>query len=170
MGHKWACPWGYMWYIGLYRENIKKSSCLKPQGIELWYLVCSITKTSGPLPSLFKLWSRSTKFVQIMTLGPKMVLSQGATCFTQAYGKHEKIFLYETTNHRALIFDMKTSTNFVQVILLGPKMFPPQWSHDLLFYIGFNKENLKKSSCLKLQGLEPWYLVCSITSHYVIGL
>ena len=107
MGHKWACPWGYMWYIGLYRENIKKSSCLKPQGIELWYLVCSITKTSGPLPSLFKLWSRSTKFVQIMTLGPKMVLSQGATCFTQAYGKHEKIFLYETTNHRALIFDMK---------------------------------------------------------------
>ena len=23
-------------------------------------------------------------------------------------------------------------------------MFPPQWSHDLLFYIGFNKENLKK--------------------------
>ena len=36
-----------------------------------------------------------------------MVLSQGATCFTQAYGKHGKIFLYETTNHRALIFDMK---------------------------------------------------------------
>ena len=46
-------------------------------------------------------------FVQIMILGPKMVLSQGARCFTQAYGKHEKIVLHETTNHRALIFDMK---------------------------------------------------------------
>ena len=94
-----------------------------------------------------------------MTLGPKMVLSQGATCFTQAYGKHEKIFLHETTNHRALIFDMKYY--LVDLYQLcssytpGAKNVPPQWSHDLLFYIGFNKENLKKTSCLKLQGLEP---------------
>ena len=27
-------PRGYMFYIGLYRENMKKSSCLKPQGLE----------------------------------------------------------------------------------------------------------------------------------------
>ena len=134
MGHKWACPWGYMWYIGLYRENIKKSSCLKPQGIELWYLVCSITKTSGPLPSLFKLWSRSTKFVQIMTLGPKMVLSQGATCFTQAYGKHEKIFLYETTNHRKVIRLQRSGI-----------------------------DTIKYHTWPRIQIIEPWYLIWCIT-------
>ena len=39
-------------YIGLYRENMKKS-CLKPQGIEPWY----VASTSGPLPSLFKLFT-----------------------------------------------------------------------------------------------------------------
>ena len=50
-----------MFYIGLYRENVKKSSCLKPQGLDYWYLVFSIT-----------LWT-STKFVQIIDLGPKMV-------------------------------------------------------------------------------------------------
>ena len=25
-----ALPWGHMFYIGLHRENMKKSSCLKP--------------------------------------------------------------------------------------------------------------------------------------------
>ena len=103
-GQKWSCPKGPH-VLHRLMENMNKSSCMKPQIIEPWYLIWSIT-----------------------------------------------------------------STNFVQVILLRPKMFPPQWSHDLLFYIGFNKENLKKSSCLKLQGLEPWYLVCSITSNFLIFL
>ena len=58
-GQKWAHPWGHMFYIGLYRENMKKSSRLKQQGLKPWYLVCSIT-----------LWT-STKFVQIMPLGLK---------------------------------------------------------------------------------------------------
>ena len=31
-----APPQGHMFYIGLYRENMKKSSCLKPQGLEPW--------------------------------------------------------------------------------------------------------------------------------------
>ena len=38
-----APPGGNMFYIGLYKEKVKKSSCLKPQGLEPWYLVCSIT-------------------------------------------------------------------------------------------------------------------------------
>ena len=40
--------------IGLYRENMKKSSCLKPQELEpynIWY----IASPSRPLSSLFKL-------------------------------------------------------------------------------------------------------------------
>ena len=36
-------PQGHMFYIGLYRENVKKKSCLKPQGLKPWYLVYSIT-------------------------------------------------------------------------------------------------------------------------------
>ena len=31
LGPKMAPPRGHMFYIGLYRENMKKSSCLKPQ-------------------------------------------------------------------------------------------------------------------------------------------
>ena len=30
----WPRPGGQMFYIGLYREKVKKSSCLKPQGLE----------------------------------------------------------------------------------------------------------------------------------------
>ena len=38
-----ALPRGQMFYVGLYRDNVKKSSCLKPQGLVPCYLVCSIT-------------------------------------------------------------------------------------------------------------------------------
>ena len=31
-----ARPRGQMFYIGLYRENVKKSPCLKPEGLEFW--------------------------------------------------------------------------------------------------------------------------------------
>ena len=32
---KWARPEGYMFYLGFYRENMKKKpSCPKPQGLE----------------------------------------------------------------------------------------------------------------------------------------
>ena len=34
VGLKWPKPWGHIFYIGLYRENINKSSWLKPQGLE----------------------------------------------------------------------------------------------------------------------------------------
>ena len=49
-----------MFYIGLYRENEKKSYCLKPQGLELdiWY----VASPSGPLPSLFKLYPWGQKW------------------------------------------------------------------------------------------------------------
>ena len=31
---KWPRPVGHMFYRGLYREKMKKSYCLKPQGLE----------------------------------------------------------------------------------------------------------------------------------------
>ena len=44
---------GHMFYLSLYRENMNKSSCLKPQGLESWYWY--VASPSGPLPSLLKL-------------------------------------------------------------------------------------------------------------------
>ena len=38
-----APPWGQMLNIGLYRENVKTSSCLKLEALDNWYLVFSIT-------------------------------------------------------------------------------------------------------------------------------
>ena len=35
LGPKMAGPGDQIFYIGLYRENVKKSSCLKPQSLEL---------------------------------------------------------------------------------------------------------------------------------------
>ena len=54
-------PWGHMFYIGLYRENIEKSSCLKLQGlksIDIWHVASS----SRPLQSLSKLWHWGQKW------------------------------------------------------------------------------------------------------------
>ena len=50
-GAKNGRPRGHIFHIGLYREVMQKSSCLKP-----WY----VATPSGPLPSLFKLcpWCR----------------------------------------------------------------------------------------------------------------
>ena len=52
-----------MFYIALYKENILKSSSLKPQGLELdiWY----VASTSEPLPSLFKLCLWGQKWVHL---------------------------------------------------------------------------------------------------------
>ena len=55
---------------GLHRKNVKKSSCLKPEGLESWYLVCSIIQ-----------WT-STKFIQIISLEPKTGLPQGYLVFS----------------------------------------------------------------------------------------
>ena len=38
-----ALPSGQMFYVGLYRENVKQYSCLKPQSLVPCYLVRSIT-------------------------------------------------------------------------------------------------------------------------------
>ena len=44
-----------------------------------------------------------------------------------------------------------SSTKFVQIIPLGPEMAPPRGQ---MFYRGLYRENVKKSPCLKLEGLE----------------
>ena len=64
-GLKMAPPLGaYQFYIAAYKK-IFKSSSLERQGLELLYFVYSIIY-----------WS-STKFVQIMTPGPKMATPWG---------------------------------------------------------------------------------------------
>ena len=60
------CPDGHMFYIGLYWENMKKSSCLKPQGLESWYLVCS--SIEGALLGV----------LQLCPLGQKMPYAGGS--------------------------------------------------------------------------------------------
>ena len=99
-----------------------------------------------------------------MPLGSKMV-RPGVTVYIGLYREtHEKNFLSKTTRPRALIFGMKHHlVNFYQVwsnLSLGPKMAPPPESHVLHRHI---KGKHEKYVCLKSYGLEPWYLVCSIT-------
>ena len=56
---------GHIYYIYLYRENIKKY-CLEPQGIELWY----VASPSRTLPSLFKLRLCKHKLLNKWILSP----------------------------------------------------------------------------------------------------
>ena len=80
---------GHMFNIGLNRENMK-TSCLKPQGLKPWYLVCSITS-----------WTYAT-FVQIMPLGPKMARPHGSHGLHRLNRKTWKNLI--VWNHKA--FDM----------------------------------------------------------------
>ena len=34
LGRKWSRPGGQLFYIGLFRENMKNTSCLKPEGLD----------------------------------------------------------------------------------------------------------------------------------------
>ena len=83
-----------------------------------------------------------------MPLGPNMAPTRGHMFFIGLiiWGKHEKIFLSETTRPRALIFGMwhllvdlyQVCSNYV--LSLGPKMTPPR-GH--MFYIVLYWENIK---------------------------
>ena len=73
-----------------------------------------------------------------------MTLSPGHMFYIVIYrGKHETIFLSETTSSRALIFGMKHHlVNLYQVCsnyFAGPKMAHPE-GH--MFYIGLYRENI----------------------------
>ena len=72
-------------------------------------------------------------------------------------GQCEKIFLSETTRPRALIFGMKHHlVDFNQVCSNNApwaKNGPAPGYH--MFCIDLYRENMKKSSSLKPQGLEP---------------
>ena len=110
-------------------DNFKKSSCLKPQGLELWYLICSIT-----------LWT-FTKLVQIMPLGQKRHHPGGYIFYIIGLyrEKHEKIFLSETIRHRALIFGMKH--NLVDLYQVCSN-YAPGVTCFTKAYIGENMKNL----------------------------
>ena len=58
-----------------------------------------LSETIRPRTLIFGVWT-STKFVQIMPLGSRMLY------IGLYWGKHEKIILSETIKHRALIFGM----------------------------------------------------------------
>ena len=59
------------------------------------------------------------------------------------------------TDNVKTVYPLQTKFAGGIIIPLGPKMTPP-WGH--IFALGD-----KKYFCLKPLGLEPWYLVCSIT-------
>ena len=81
-----------MFYIGLYRENMKKSSFRKPKAksLDIWY----VASPSGHLPSLFN-------FDPGVKNGPA-----SHVLYRLIWGKQEKIFLSENTKSGALIFVM----------------------------------------------------------------
>ena len=73
-----------MFFIGLYRENVKKfflSETTEPRALNL---VCSINK-----------WT-SNKFVQIISLGQKWPCPGGKMIFIGLYWENVEIFLSET--------------------------------------------------------------------------
>ena len=91
-------------------------------------------------------------------MGPKKAPDLGVKCFTKAYiGQNvKKIFLSEITGPRALLFGMKHHlVDLYQVCsndTPGAKNGPPHWSHILH---RLQRENVKTSTCVKPQGLEP---------------
>ena len=103
-------------YIQMYRDNMKKSSCLEPLGREPWY----VASPSGPLPSLFKLCS----------LGQKWPRPRGHI----GLYKINSFRIWSCCISKALVCSItkETSTKFVQIVPLGPKMQDPR---ALLFLI-----------------------------------
>ena len=103
-----------------------------------------------------------------MPLGPKMAPPRRSHVLHRLiYGKHEKIFLFEAINHKSLSLDIwyvaspsGPLPSLFKLCPWGQKRPCPGVTCLTLAYIG---KNMKKSSCLKPQGLEPWCLVCSIT-------
>ena len=80
----------------------------------------------------------------------------------QPKGKTLKIFLSETTRPRALILGMwHHLVDLYQIVPLGPKW--PRLNGFTCLHRLIYREYMKNPFCLKVQGLESWYLVCSIT-------
>ena len=73
------------------------------------------------------------------------------------YRENVKIFLSEPTRPRALIFGMEY--HLVDLYQVSSTYTP--WANKSpcpggqMFYIGFYRESVKKTSCLKPHGLEP---------------
>ena len=59
-------PGRFIYWAAFQKFEFKKKSCLKPHGLELLYLICSIT------------WRFSTIGVQIMPLGSKLTPPPGS--------------------------------------------------------------------------------------------
>ena len=103
----------------------------------------------------------STKFIQIMTLGSKMVLSRGHIFYIGLYREHKKkIFSSETTKPSALIFVMKHYlVDLFQVCYnfdLGAQN-QPHGGH--MFHRGPSSENIKTFlSETTRASLNIWYV------------
>ena len=84
LGLKMAASWGHLFYVGLYRENMKEYSCHRA-------LVFGV----------------SHNLVNLYQVFPKLAPSQGSHVLHRLIeGKHEKLFLSETERPRVLIFVM----------------------------------------------------------------
>ena len=122
----------------------KKSSCLKPDGLESWYLVCSIT------------WWTSTKSVQNMPIGPKMAPLRGSHVL-------HRLIWWKTWNNFLVWNYMTQSLDIWYVASPGgplPSLFKLcpwslKWPHPggHIFNKGLNSEKHKKKYCLKSYGL-----------------
>ena len=92
LGSKISRPGGHMFYIGLYRENVKNLLVWnqKEKTIDIWYLASPSRNT--------------TKLVQIIDLGPEIAPPKGSHVLGLYRENVKKIFLSETMGLRALIF------------------------------------------------------------------
>ena len=132
-------------------QNLWKSS-LKLDDIEFWYLVCSTSQ-----------WTY-TKFVQMTPLGSKLALPRGVTSLN-IETKKENFKIVFLWNWKA--FDIWYAA-FPSGPLLSLFKWCP-WNQNWPRPMGHkfkhrNKEGkLHFFSSVKLEGLELWYLVCSIS-------
>ena len=134
-------------YIG---RNMKKSSCLKPKGLEPWYLV----SPCGPLPSLFKLcpWGQN---------GP----TRGSYCLHRLiWGKHWIFFVW---NHKAQSLDIgyiaSPSGPLPSLFKLCP--WGQKWpARGNMFYIGLYRE---KHEIILSETTRPRALIFSMKHHLV---
>ena len=134
------------------KEANLQNSSLKLVGVKICYFVCGISMGT------------STMFVHKMPLGSELAPPWGSQ--VEQRNKERKFYYSSSLKLEYLelwyfVFSISlwTSTKYVNKIPLGSKL-APSWGSQVEH---MNKEQkFYNSSSLKLDGLELWYLVCSI--------
>ena len=153
LGSKLGLPRGQKLEHRNKERKFQNSSSLKLEGLEVWYLVCSISLRT------------STKFVHMMPLGSKPAPPRGHKLEHRNKEAHlQKIFSLKLDGveiwYLVCGISLWTSTKFVHKMPLRSKLALP-WVH---IYKHRNKAwKFHNSFTLKLEGLELWYFVCNIS-------